>query len=496
MSMFEFDQQFTMFDVTPVENLFIDEYMLAAPGDFVKVYLYALRQAYHPPLDMSYEKIARALCMEPDDVKNAFVYWERQGLLQRVSDNPPAFHIYNLKAALMSQRQQDDGLYRYRDFNNRVQSMFKSGRLLHESDTRYLYDWMEVYKLPESVVLILVEYLLNRRGPNVRFSSCDKIAREWAEKGIITEEAAREQLRTSTESYALTKKVLQALGIRTNPTQEQEHMYAAWTEMGFDNGAIMECCRQTAGAQRPSMSYLDSILRAMHERGLHTAREISEYNEDYRAGTARVRDVLKALGQPAPIGMQDLLATYRQWQEMGYSHESILLTARALRRMNSGTFDMLDRAMRRMKDENVVDEVAVARYYDEIFTYAEICDALLARLGLSRHSTAADREAVKRWSTQYSMSFEMMQLAADRARDASGSKLAYMDGILKNWRDKDLTTPDALAKDEAQHRARPSTRVAETGRPEGAAGYTQREYTKEDIAGFYTDIMKDEGDDS
>ena len=146
--MLEFDDQFTMFDITPLENLFIDEYMLRAPGDFVKVYIYALRQCYHPPRDNDYERMARALCMEPDDVKNAFTYWERQGLVRRVSDNPPSYRFFNLKANLMNQQNQDDGLYRYRSFNDRVQSMFPAGRLLHESDTKYLYDWMEVYKLP------------------------------------------------------------------------------------------------------------------------------------------------------------------------------------------------------------------------------------------------------------------------------------------------------------------------------------------------------------
>ena len=199
--MLEFDDQFTMFDITPLENLFIDEYMLRAPGDFVKVYIYALRQCYHPPRDNDYERMARALCMEPDDVKNAFTYWERQGLVRRVSDNPPSYRFFNLKANLMNQQNQDDGLYRYRSFNDRVQSMFPAGRLLHESDTKYLYDWMEVYKLPESVVLILVEYLLKKRGPHVRFASCDKIAREWADKGINTPEAAREQVHRDRSRY-------------------------------------------------------------------------------------------------------------------------------------------------------------------------------------------------------------------------------------------------------------------------------------------------------
>ena len=40
MGLFAFDQQYAMFDATPVQNQFILEYMPSAPGDYVKVYLY------------------------------------------------------------------------------------------------------------------------------------------------------------------------------------------------------------------------------------------------------------------------------------------------------------------------------------------------------------------------------------------------------------------------------------------------------------------------
>ena len=37
--MCSFAEGFSILDVTPLENLFIEEYMLRAPGDFVKVYI-------------------------------------------------------------------------------------------------------------------------------------------------------------------------------------------------------------------------------------------------------------------------------------------------------------------------------------------------------------------------------------------------------------------------------------------------------------------------
>ena len=83
MAMCSFADRFSMFDVTPVENLFIEEYMLRAPGDYVKVYIYGLRLCYHPVKEASVTSIARALGLEEKTVMDAFAYWERVGVLRR-----------------------------------------------------------------------------------------------------------------------------------------------------------------------------------------------------------------------------------------------------------------------------------------------------------------------------------------------------------------------------------------------------------------------------
>ena len=64
---------------TPVENLFINEYMKAAPGDYVKVYLFALM---YSGLDakLTNADVAKALGLDPEDVLKAWTYWEKQPL--------------------------------------------------------------------------------------------------------------------------------------------------------------------------------------------------------------------------------------------------------------------------------------------------------------------------------------------------------------------------------------------------------------------------------
>ncbi len=98
---FRFSESFGMFDVTPVENLFIEEYMLRAPGDYIKVYLYGLAQCYHPSGNAGIEAFSRALGVEQDVVRSAFLYWEKLGVVRKVSDRPPSYQYNNLKAMLV-----------------------------------------------------------------------------------------------------------------------------------------------------------------------------------------------------------------------------------------------------------------------------------------------------------------------------------------------------------------------------------------------------------
>lgn len=70
-----------LFD-THVENLFICEYMPDAPGDYVKVYLYALMEAERGQ-ELDLEDLARELRLSKEDVEKAFLYFEEAGAIKR-----------------------------------------------------------------------------------------------------------------------------------------------------------------------------------------------------------------------------------------------------------------------------------------------------------------------------------------------------------------------------------------------------------------------------
>ena len=143
MAFCAFDDSAALFDSTPVENMFITEYMLRAPGDFVKVYLYALMLCYHPSPRMSLSAMAKDLDMQEEDVERAFKYWARDGLVRQVGDNPVRFTLANLKQLTLTRAENPgDKLYNEK-FIREAERILK--RTLLPEETNLINDWVQVF---------------------------------------------------------------------------------------------------------------------------------------------------------------------------------------------------------------------------------------------------------------------------------------------------------------------------------------------------------------
>ena len=72
---------------TRVENMFINEYMVSAPGDYVKVFPYSLMYA-DLSMPLENDMIARELSLEEEEVLMAWNYWEKQGVIRKHYPDP------------------------------------------------------------------------------------------------------------------------------------------------------------------------------------------------------------------------------------------------------------------------------------------------------------------------------------------------------------------------------------------------------------------------
>ena len=88
---------------TPVENLFINEYMTGAPGDYVKVYLLALMNA-ELGVSLSNEDIAKQLAMNIEDVLKAWTYWENLGVIRKTNISRENLLEYDVEFVLLKEK--------------------------------------------------------------------------------------------------------------------------------------------------------------------------------------------------------------------------------------------------------------------------------------------------------------------------------------------------------------------------------------------------------
>ncbi len=372
MPIFAFAEKYAMFDATPVENLFIQEYMLRADGEFVKVYLYGLMKCYHPEESASLKTIARDLGMEESRVEGAFAYWERLGLVRRVSDSPPAYAYQNLKQIELMRAQDDDGLYRYADFNNSLQAQFGPDRLLHPQDFERVYDWIEGLGLPEEAVLMLVSGQIKARGKKFAFKSLDREARAWADAGVRTIADAEAMSRASSERYVAVKQVYKKLGKRHGVSEPDEALYERWTEeWGFDLPTILAACDETTKGV-PTFGYVNGVLDRMRREGLRDAKGLSAS----LAQDAEVKEMLRQLGMRGTSPTEDARSMLESLLGAGFERETIALAATRVAR-KGGKLDALQKTLDMWKAEGAF--------------MLDAAQAYLARVDARRENRPSDR---------------------------------------------------------------------------------------------------------
>ena len=148
-------------DFTPVDNLFLADYLPQADGLAVKAYLYGLMQCYHP--SMADMPLTDALGVSEEAVLAAFLYWQQQGLVSIVSDKPLTVE-FKLSASLGEEGNAVPA--KYAALVRSLQTL-TAPRQFGMRELRHVYDWIEVYGLDEGAVLSLVSHCVELRGMRV-----------------------------------------------------------------------------------------------------------------------------------------------------------------------------------------------------------------------------------------------------------------------------------------------------------------------------------------
>lgn len=476
MAFGKFAKGASMFSSTPVENLFMLEFMPNAPGDFVRVYLYGLMQCYHPELTEDVEGVARALNMEPEAVLNACRYWEREGLVVRQSDNPPTFVFHSCQEALNARPQIEKDYYENRDFTSSLQNLFGAEMLLHPKEYTMASDWVEVMKLPQEVVLCMVrhelEHTQKKRSLQTIFKRLDKTAIELADRNIRTVEAAQDYFDRDEAAEKCARAVIDRFNFHRAPSKPEMEMAAKWlNEWHFDEETVLQACSRTVGSGNPTFKYLDAILE-----NLRNGDDSDEFQQ--------LKRILQELGQRNPTPTPQDRERFEAIMEFGFEYEVVLAAART---GGKRSMEDLETMLFKWAEQGLFTMEAYEQFRQKRALLDQAVSQVFDRAGIDRRPRQADRTLMEKWLAEHSM--QMILLAAEQSL-GTDTPMRYMDVLLARWKKDGIATPEAA---EAA-RNRPS-QPAGPDAPREAGRFMQREYARDEYARVYTDLGLDEDEE-
>lgn len=310
---------------TNVENIFINEYMAGAPGDFVKVYLLALMYA-DLENELSNEQIANHLSLEHEDVLKAWTYWEKRGIIRKHRSNPDQKFDYDveflvIKEQLYGEKEQKKS---YQDGSNlqtfladkEIQDMFHeieriAGRVLNTTEMREVQSWMEDFQATPEVIVFAWSYCVQKKKKNIKYIAA--VVSNWSDMGLRDVLAVERYLSEGEKKQHQYKRVFQALGFSRNATEEERRIMDSWFDsMEYSLDKVLEACSKTSGISTPNINYVNKVLVNWYEektghtadgksKGLTTAEIMNYYDQlqrqDEEAAAARQQQVYETVPQ-------------------------------------------------------------------------------------------------------------------------------------------------------------------------------------------------------
>ena len=329
---------------TTVSDIFIDQYMPKANGEFVKVYLYLLRATGSGAGIATISEIADHFSNTEADIIRALNYWASEGILQvqtgadgqimginlcSLSVSGMQAAQSNIQSAVADNAAQNN--LQNSVVNNAAQNISTVNTRMHDSvveklksqtpdkaassqkeytldeikefrknpDISELFFIIETYlkhtlsSTDTNMVLYwldelhfstdLVEYLVEyciTKGHS-SLRYMNKVALGWADAGIKTVDQAKDDAAAHSQIYY---SVMKALGITgRNLVDSEVSLINKWVgEYGFDIELVKAACSKTISAiQKPSFEYTDSILANWKKKDVHTLKDVEVLDANF-----------------------------------------------------------------------------------------------------------------------------------------------------------------------------------------------------------------------
>lgn len=365
---------------TFIPNLFIDRYMPAANGAYVKVYLYLLRILSDTSIEkVDISSIADYLDNTESDIIRALCYWEKVGLISIArddKDNITSVTINDINSLNNDSEHKDEpaATIEYEYYSNSSQDyMTDTDNMEHQDEldnlkelsndnaNKYQFEkptysdaqikqltdsdeikWMlniiELYlqrlikptdlqlvlylyeslNFSTELILYLYEYCVSKNKTHPSY--VEAVAVAWAKEGVDTLEKAEEATVLFNENYNSVKK---AFGLNRALGHVEKQYINKWTkEYNFPIEIVTEACNRTLlNIQKPDFKYTDKIIENWHNKGVKTLKEVKSLDEEHAASSSKSKQSSEGANKNNKPSRQSNNNRFNAFPQRSYSKE-------------------------------------------------------------------------------------------------------------------------------------------------------------------------------
>lgn len=290
---------------TPVENIFINDYMPMANGTYVKVYLLGYKYAKDndDKLCVNNESISRHLNIPLSDVLKAWDFWEQKGIIIKHKKEDADEYDYKVEFLNLKQlyiknnymlKTQANPAKNTKVYTCTVEDLVESNKIpsiqemflsidyivrrqLVPNEKRKILEWLYNYNMNPEVIVKAFFYAVEKKGKrNINY--VEGIVRNWYDMGITNLDALEKHTKTQDERFYNYDRIMKSLGFSSRiPSEAEIKVIDKWfDEWKFTMEVILKACENTKKTSNPSVNYIDGILSKWRKKGITTVEDVIE----------------------------------------------------------------------------------------------------------------------------------------------------------------------------------------------------------------------------
>lgn len=324
---------------TPIENIFINDFMPMADGTCVKVYLLGYKHALeNTPSNYDNLTLAKNLNLPLTDVLRAWDFWEEKGIVKKhyrdLDPNAYDIEFINLKSMyvnhlLKPQKKIQSGfeekqnlsydqvvkLSNHSDVNDMFNVIRKQlNRYITPDEQKNILDMMYTYNMTTEMVGKAFEVAAEKKK-GIRF--VESILKNWHDSGITNMESYMAYYEERSERFKLYTLILKRLGISGLASSAQKDYMDRWLdEYGFYLDIILKACDiSTVNTGSVSFAYIDKILLSWKEKDFSTLDDIEKEKQDFEQNRKEQAEKTGGRKTTASPKLKTKLHNFNQWTD-------------------------------------------------------------------------------------------------------------------------------------------------------------------------------------